>query len=202
MAETDSQDKGVLDAGAPVIEPERVEVADVRAADLEVLRRRAESLAQEELEIQVSDQVALLLFRIGEEWYAVDVADVREIFQEYVLTPVPCVPAYILGVINVRGEILSVTDPAKLMGIGAIDVEGDVLPPAIVIIHDDIASAVVVDEIGDIAEVPAGSIEPPVSIIDRAQGEFIAGSVYVDTTMVGVLHVERTLQPIVSGSKH
>jgi len=184
------------------IEQLATEKSNVLIDGAEVLRRRAESLAQEEVEEQASDRLALLLFRIGEEWYAVDVADVREIFQEYVLTPIPCVPAYIPGVINVRGEILSVTDPAKLMGIGAIEAEDEVCPPAIVILHEDIASAVIVDEIGDIAEVAAGSIEPPVSIIDRAQGEFIAGSVYVEGTMVGLLHVERTLQPIVSGSKH
>jgi len=171
-------------------------------ADDEVLRRRAESLAQEELEEQATDIVGLLLFRIGDEWYAVDVRDVREIFQEYDLTPIPCVPAYIPGVINVRGEILSVTDPAKLMGIGAVELESEVCPPAIVITHGDIASAIIVDEIGDIAEVASGVIEPPVSIIDRSQAEFIAGSVFVDGSMIGLLHVERALQPIVSGSKH
>lgn len=176
--------------------------SDAPRADREVLRRRAESLAQEEIEERSSDKLALLLFRIGDEWYSVGVADVREIFQEYDLTPIPCVPPYISGVINVRGEILSVTDPAKLMGVGAIATDGETCPPAIVLMRDDVASAVIVDEIGDIAEVESGSVEPPVSIIDRAQGEFIAGSVYVGGTMVGVLHVERTLQPIVSGSKH
>ncbi len=178
------------------------DASDSSAADRDVLWRRAESLAQEEIEEQATDRLALLLFRIGEEWYAVKVSDVREIFQEYDLTPVPCVPQHILGVINVRGEILSVTDPARLMGIGSIEGEGDVPPPAIVIIHDDVASAAVVDEIGDIAEVSIGSIEPPVSIIDRAQGEFIAGSVYVDGSMIGLIHVEHMLEPIVSASKH
>ena len=143
-----------------------------------------------------SDKLALLLFRIGEEWYSVGVADVREIFQEYDLTPIPCVPPFISGVINVRGEILSVTDPAKLMGVGAIAMDGETCPPAIVFIRDDIASAVIVDEIGDIAEVESGSVEPPVSIIDRAHGEFIAGSVYVNGTMVGLVNVEKMLEPI------
>ncbi len=164
--------------------------------DREVLRRRAESLAQEEIEEQSSDKLALLLFRIGEEWYSVGVADVREIFQEYDLTPIPCVPPFISGVINVRGEILSVTDPAKMMGVGAIATDGDMCPPAIVFIRDDIASAVIVDEIGDIAEVESGSVEPPVSIIDRAHGEFVAGSVYVNGTMVGLVNVEKMLEPI------
>ena len=106
-------------------------------------------------------------------------------------------PDYICGVVNVRGEILSVTDPAKLMGLGSI---GRGLPsvvlPAVVVDKGDVSTALLVDEIGDIVEVPTGAIEPPVSIIDRAQAEFVAGSVFVEERMVGLLNVDRVLQPI------
>ena len=122
--------------------------------------------------------------------------DVREIFQEYEVTPIPCVPDYICGVVNVRGEILSVTDPAKLMGLGSIGADSSVVLPAVVVDKGDVSTALLVDEIGDIVEVPTGSIEPPVSIIDRAQAEFVAGSVFVEERMVGLLNVERVLQPI------
>lgn len=166
----------------------------------EVLRRRAESLARESIEEEVSDRQSLLLFRIGEEWYAVRVDEVREIFQEYEITTVPCVPDHILGVVNVRGEILSVTDPARIMRLGRIDVDAAENPPAIVIVHDDVVTALVVDEIGDIADVANDAIEPPVSIIDRSQAEFISGSVYVDGSMVGLVNVEKMLEPVGSGA--
>lgn len=167
----------------------------------EVLRRRADSLARETIEEEITDRQSLLLFRIGEEWYAVRVSDVREIFQEYSITPVPGVPDYVLGVVNVRGEILSVTDPAKLMRLGRIAVEqGDL--PAIVVTCDDVATAIVVDEIGDITEVANDSVEPPVSIIDRAQAEFIAASAHVEGTMVGLINIERLLEPVVTSGRH
>lgn len=167
----------------------------------EVLRRRADSLAREAIEEEVTDRQSLLLFRIGEEWYSVRVSDVREIFQEYEITPVPGVPDYVLGVVNVRGEILSVTDPAKLMRLGRIPVEqGDL--PAIVVIFEDIATAMVVDEIGDITEVANESIEPPVSIIDRAQAEFISATVHIENTMVGLINTERMLEPVVTSGRH
>ena len=120
----------------------------------------------------------------------------REIFQEYEVTPIPCVPDYICGVVNVRGEILSVTDPAKLMGLGSIGSESSLVLPAVVVDKGDVSTALLVDEIGDIVEVPTGAIEPPVSIIDRAQAEFVAGSVFVEERMVGLLNVDRVLQPI------
>jgi len=140
--------------------------------------------------------MSLLLFRIAEEWYAVEARDVREIFQDYEVTPVPCVPEFILGVVNIRGEILSVTDPARMMHLGCIGGDGHGGLPAVVVANDTVATALVVDEIGDIVEVADGAIEPPVSIIDRAQAEFVAGSVFVSDRMVGLLNVERVLEPI------
>lgn len=169
----------------------------------EVLERRAASLSLREIDEETSDHLSLLLFRIAEEWYAVSVESVREIFQEYEVTAIPCVPDFILGVVNVRGEILSVTDPARIMRIGEIaeTIDG-VKPPAIVIANDEVATALVVDEIGDITDVPNESIEPPVSIIDRAQAEFIEGSVFVGGAMVGLLKVARVLEPIGTTVKH
>jgi purine-binding chemotaxis protein CheW len=169
----------------------------------EILEQRAESLALESAEEEASDRVSMLLFRIGEEWYAVDVADVREIFQEYKVTPIPCTPEFILGVTNVRGEILSVTDPAILMSLGRIEGgEDDVAPAAVVITDHLVATALVVDEIGDIVEVASNSVEPPVASIDRTQAEFVAGTLFVDGLMVGLLNVERILEPVGASSRH
>lgn len=179
-------------------QPEPEAVLTVSAAD-DVLRRRAESLATETADEEVDDRIALLLFRIGEEHYAVRVNDVREIFQEFDVTSMPCVPDFILGVVNVRGEIISVTDPARLMGVGSIDMNVEPQPPAIVVQEGDRVTALVVDEIGDIAEVTHAVIEPPVSTIDRTQAEFISGSAFLDGTMLGLLHIDRVLRPVSTG---
>jgi len=168
----------------------------------EILRRRAESLALEAVEDEVSDRLSILLFRIADEWYAVRAGDVREIFQDYDVTALPCTPEFILGVTNVRGEILSVTDPAVLTSLGrVVGVEG-AQPPAVVVTNGTVATALVVDEIRDIVEVPSSAIEPPVGVVNRAQAEFIAGSVFVDGSMVGLLNVERVLEPVGVSTRH
>ena len=165
----------------------------------EVLRRRAQSLSCETETEEANDLMGLLLFRLDDEWYALKVEDVREIYQEYTITSVPCVPSFILGVINIRGEIISITDIAKLMGYGAISEEIEI-PPAIVVQNEECATAVVVDEIGDITDVPVDGVEPAVSTMDKAQAEFVAGSVFVDERLIGLINVERILQPVgVSG---
>ncbi len=176
-------------------EQERPRVSAVAA---EILRRRAESLAAEAVEESAENRMPLLLFRLDEEWYAVKVSDVREIFQEYTVTPIPCVPGFILGVVNIRGEIISVTDVAVLMGLDPAAAGSDEAP-AIVIKNDEATTAMVVDEIGDIVEVPVDGVEPPLSIIDRAQAEYVAGSVYIEGRLIGLFNTNTILQPIDAG---
>lgn len=173
--------------------------AALESSSRDVLEQRALSLATEQADEQADDRISLLLFRIGEETYAVRLGEVREIFQEFAVTSVPCVPDFVLGVVNVRGEIISVTDSARLMGLGSIDMTVQPQPPAIVLQLDGRVTALVVDEIADIAEVPQASLEPAVSTIDRSQAEFVSGSAHLDDTMVGILHVDRVLRPIAAG---
>lgn len=164
----------------------------------EVLRRRAESLAQSEHEETSAEARGLLLFRLGEEWYAFPIEGVREIYNDYVVTRIPRVPEFILGVVNVRGEITSVTDLGIMMRVPSRtqrDGEGE-LPSAIVVANECCVTAVVIDEIGDIVEVPKDAIEPALSTLDKAQAEFVAGSVYVDDRLVGIVNLDKVLEPV------
>lgn len=172
--------------------------ADTRS----ILTARAESLATEHVDEVASDTVSMLRFRLGSEWYAVKVQEVREIFHDYVITPMPCVPSYVRGVVSVRGEILSVTDPAQLMQLGRVDLDGALMPPAVVVVLGSAVTALVVDEIGDITEVETDAFEPPIATIDRGQAEFISGTMHDDGALIGVLSVEKVLEPVVTGARY
>lgn len=167
----------------------------------DILRRRAESLASEsEQEAQV-DRLPLLLFRLADEWYAIRIEDVREIYNDYSVTPIPRVPEYILGVVNIRGEIVSVTDLGVLMHIpGRLEhaVDG-VQSSAIVAATEECVSALLVDEIGDIAEVATDAIEPPLSTVDRGQSDWVSGSVFLDGRLIGIVDLGKILTPIGEG---
>lgn len=166
----------------------------------DILDRRAESLAQESSEEHADDLMGILLFRLGQEWYSVNIEDVREIYQEYVITAIPCTPDFILGVVNIRGEIISVTDVARIMRLGSLTTD-IAEAPAIVIKSPECTSAIVVDEIGDIVEVPRDSVEPPLSTIDKSQAEFVAGSLYVDGRLLGLINTNRILEPVNAGPR-
>jgi len=164
----------------------------------EILRRRAVSLAQAPDDEVSAESTGLLKFRLGQEWYAVPIAVVREIHNEYAVTRIPRVPDYVLGVINVRGEIVSVTDLGALMRVPSrttLDIDEE-LPSAIVVADETCVSALVVDEIGDIIDVAQEAIEPPLSTLDKAQAEYMSGSVFVDDLLIGVVNIEKILEPI------
>lgn len=174
---------------------EPVSHASLLATADEILRRRAESLAQETVDEESRDELGILLFRLADEWYAVEVSDVREIYQEYRITPIPCVPPFILGVVNIRGEIISITDAAKLMRLGELSAEPG-MAPAIVVQNAECTTAIVVDEIGDIVDIPRDGIEPPLSVLDKTQAEFVGGSVYLNDRLIGLVSIDRILEPI------
>ncbi len=159
-----------------------------------ILRRRAESLAAEQNVEAATDILSILLFGVGDEWYAVGIEAVREIYDEYVVTPVPCAPPFIRGVINIRGEIVSVTDIRQLLRLAATDVESEA--PVIVVENDLCSTALLVEGIGDIVDVPRDSVEPPVSTLDKSQAAFVAGSLYFDGRIIGLLNLDEVLAPI------
>lgn len=162
---------------------------------MEVLKRRADSLAREAEADVAEDRIGLLLFSLGDEWYAVRTEDVREIYNEYEITPIPCVPDFVLGVVSIRGEILSVTDVRTLLRLPA-PAEQPEQPPAIVVRNDEVVTAMVVDAIADIVEVPKDSVEPPVSTTDKHQAEHVAGSVYIDGRLVAIVNLDKVLAPV------
>lgn len=161
----------------------------------EILRRRAEALARAAEEDSAYQRTALLVFRIGQFWYAVRTEEIREIAQDLAVTEIPCVPPFVLGVVSIRGEIVSVTDAATLMGVGR---DGRPADPsaAIVLENAECVTALVVDEVGGIIDVPASGVEPPLPHLASSQAEFVAATVFLGDRLVSLLNVDRILQPV------
>jgi purine-binding chemotaxis protein CheW len=176
-------------------EPPRL---DMSALNEEVLRRRAESLAIEEAEQAQEERVGVLLFGLGDEWYGVRIAHVREIYNEYVITPVPCVPDYILGVVNIRGEIVSVTDLRSMIGLAGrqTETEPTEAQPVIVVEDAGFCTALTVDRIGDIIDIAADGVEAPLAVTDKVQSESISGAFYTGGRLVAIVNVAKVLAPV------
>ena len=58
---------------------------------------------------------------VGADWYAVEMTSVREVVAQPQLAPVPTAPGSVLGLFNLRGEIVPLFDTAALLGIGRVE---------------------------------------------------------------------------------
>lgn len=157
----------------------------------QLLHERATRLAQPVEEEQHADKRQLLVLRLGDEWYGLEVEHVREILRNANVTRVPCAPPYVLGVLSVRGEIVSVCDLWGLLGRAGEIPSG----PVLIVEVGDIVAGIVADDIADIVEVPAISVEPTLSTIDRTIAEHIEGEVMVDNRLVALLDIRKLMEP-------
>ena len=97
--------------------------AGMGAAAEEVLRRRAEVLARRaEGTGEVGAGWEVLEFVLGGERYGVELGCVREVFSVREITPVPGVPDFVVGILNVRGQVVVVVDLRKFFGLPKVGI--------------------------------------------------------------------------------
>lgn len=140
--------------------------------------------ASEEEDTQIT---RLITFRLGEEHYALDIKCVREVVKVPKLTRVPGTCSFVMGVTNLRGEILSLIDFAMLMGSQGSALEED----ARIIVLDDISRnstvGILVDSVSEIVDLKELEMEPPPATLAASQAQFVAGVIRIKGKIVGII---------------
>src|SRR3990167_8065761 len=77
---------------------------------LSILKKRAQKLAQETEVVALEDCLHVVTFLLAHETYALEQSYIQEVFPLRQLTPLPCTPSFLLGIISVRGRIVSVVN--------------------------------------------------------------------------------------------
>lgn len=114
----------------------------------EVLRRRAEQLARLPLSPDTGDEVEVLACQMGDERYAIETRHLRAVQWTTSITPVPCTPAFVVGIVSVRGEIVTLLDLATMIGLRAVPLLASDKPlPVLLLGLAGLRSGLVVDEV-------------------------------------------------------
>ena len=83
-----------------------------------LLKTRAQALAlREDDQAGQQQRVEIIVFRLAYETYGIETAFVREVYPLKDMTPLPGTPAFVIGIINVRGQIVSVIDLKTFFGL-------------------------------------------------------------------------------------
>ncbi|MDR3415799.1 MAG: chemotaxis protein CheW [Nevskia sp.] len=132
----------------------------------------------------------VLTFRMDGQEYGVDILVVQEIRSNSAVTRIPDAPAYVKGVLNLRGKVLPVIDLRLKLRLAAVDDDATVM-----IVFDFGGSSIgaVVDSVSDVLQLDAGQILPPpeIAAIDRRS---LVGIVVVGERNLVLLDVEALLK--------
>lgn len=139
-----------------------------------------------------------LTFLLGGEMFALAILNVKEIIEYGNLTEIPMMPAFIRGVINLRGSVVPVIDLTARFGGKATEIGRRTCIVIVEMKGAEEADAgqdvgIVVDAVSEVLEIPKGEIEPPPSFGAKIRADFIAGMGKVSGKFVIILNVQRVL---------
>jgi len=139
-----------------------------------VLRSRAKELAKvTEKEASQSDLTEIILFRLASETYGLETGFVREVFPLNDFTPLPGTPPFVLGVINVRGQIVSVLNIKKFFELPETGISE--LNKLIIIRNDEMEFGILADEILEIRTIEPGELHQSLPTLSGIREKYLKG---------------------------
>src|SRR5438067_5334051 len=137
------------------------------------------------------DEQQLVVFELGAELYGVEIARVHEIIRLQAVTRVPRSPAFVEGVINLRGKVIPVVDLRRRFGLPSA--EHTRASRIVVVEIGDQVVGIIVDGVSEVLRVTSGTIEPPSPVVAGLDSEYIHGIAKLPERLVILLDLERIL---------
>lgn len=165
----------------------------------EDLLREAERLLQgadtEKTAEEAGPPRSFLVFCLGAEWYAVDLAHVRKVLRPGPVARVPGASSEVLGLMNCRGEVLCVLDLRRILGIVRVPGAGAEGKYVVVVHFGGRDAGFLVDGVDDAWEIPASDVLPTVESLEPSRAKLFEGTVARGGRFAGVLSVSMCLNP-------
>ena len=134
-----------------------------------------------------------LTFKLGEEIFALDVAEVREILDFTTVTKVPRTPSFMRGVINLRGSVVPVMDLRLKFGMSATEqtVNSCIIVVEMSLEGDNIVIGVLADAVQEVIDMEPEQIEPAPRIGTNLNMDYILGMGKHNGTFMMILDIDR-----------
>ena len=134
----------------------------------------------------VSNELKLIIFKLGREEYGMDILRVQEIKRMMSITRVPSTPSFIKGVINLRGSVLPVIDLRTRLGL----LEGELQDSAriIVVLVNEATVGFIVDEVVEVTTIDQTLVESAHALSTGLSTEYISGIAKADNRLFILLN--------------
>jgi purine-binding chemotaxis protein CheW len=130
-------------------------------------------------------------FYVGHMLLGVDIRIVQEINRQSEITQVPHAPEYVRGVINLRGDVATVVDLRKILGLP--DRRMDRETRNLIVHHRGEAIGLLVDRISDILTINDDEIKPPPTNVEGVDGRLMSGVCTLQSEIVVLLDIDEVL---------
>ena len=135
--------------------------------------------------------VELLCFKVADEEYAISIMNIKEIVKPREVTEVPRVPAFVRGILSLRGNIIPIFDMRVRLGLpGALSSERERI---VVVKRLSGFCGVLVDEVVQVVRIAEAGIEPPPVVLEGIDRDFVKGIGRVGGRMLILLDMEKVL---------
>jgi chemotaxis signal transduction protein len=153
-------------------------------------------VAAEVLDVLPEEEMRVCLFSMGEDTYAIPVGLLTEIIISQKIFHVPTTPPHVLGVINLRGNIVPIVDIRQ-----ALSLPQQSVPSQIAIVkHGAITLGIVVDNVFEVVSVPLSSVQTIPSDYsaqaNKNRSRFVKGIIKREAGVVALLNIERIFDEI------
>jgi len=146
------------------------------------------------MEQELTQLNSYLSFKLGDEIFAANVSKVLNILEMTKITKVPQAPAYMQGVINLRGTVLPVVDTRIKFGLSPTEVTTNtcILVLDITVEGENLHVGGLVDSVQEVLEIEPHQILPPPNIGNRFRSQFITGMYKLnDTDFIMLLDMDK-----------
>lgn len=134
-----------------------------------------------------------LTFQLSDEQYGLNVLQVREVLEIPRITRVPRMPAYMKGVINIRGSVIPVINLRLKLGLEELEnsVNSRVVIIEIETSQEKIALGILVDSVQEVVDIGQSEISPPPRIGTKIESAFINGIARLGQGFVIILNIDQ-----------
>ncbi len=146
-----------------------------------------------------TDTHQFLTFALGEEEYGVEILKIQEIKGYSAITPLPGAPAYVKGVLNLRGTIVPILDLRKKFGLP--EVEYTQFTVIVVVQVAGKVTGFIVDAVSDVLTVQGGDIQPTPDLQGQVDTTCLTGLAKAGERLVILLDIDRVLASAEQGAR-
>lgn len=140
---------------------------------------------------QPATEEHVVIFRLSDEYYALDIQTVQEIVRMQTITSIPGSDFWVEGITNLRGRVVPVIDLRKRCGVDA----GECTAETRIVVVSSATGMVglIVDAVSEVMRIPGDQVEQPSAIVSVPENTYLRGIAKLDDRLVSLMDLDGVL---------